>query len=380
MKRIFVQLGVAGLSVLSFSLCFAGSKDTVYSLEHAQYFNYRTKGSFYIQAASFSNKSNASRYQHLLQSQTRYSVTISHKKNFYVVLIGPMNSAFELRKTAEALLHVTGRKVSVSKNTTNKAINSTFIGKIQHNPASAPSSGVAVSVGIKSPTPPVMHANAKWFVAVAGGAEFPMAKGNIYVNNGSSFPPPYDTDIYSTNQSASVLTNLSAGRRWEREGKWLPAYSLGLVYQHSFLGNTSGTVTQYSLPEFTNYNYTWKLSSEILLVSAKVNLYVQKQFSPYVTVGLGRAFNHSKYSETALPEVTPRSAPGFSGTSIKFAYNAGAGLDFQASSHLIINVGYLYQNLGDISGPGIGTWSGTSLGLKSYGQNEALVGITFLCD
>ena len=226
----------------------------------------------------------------------------------------------------------------------------------------------------------IEYAGANWFVTVGAGAEFPLANGNMYVNNGSFFPPPYDTDIYSTNQSTSALVNLSAGRRWERQSNWFPAFSLGLFYQHSFLDNVAGTITQYSLPQFTNYTYNWNLSSDILLASAKVNLYAQNRFSPYVTVGLGGAFNHSNYNETALPGVTPRTSPGFSGTSNQFAYNAGAGLDFRASNHLIVTLGYLYQNLGDISGQGNATWSGNSLRLGSYGLNEVLAGVTYLFD
>ena len=331
MKWFFVRLGIAVLSIVSFPPCFAQSTKTLYGLEYAQDFNSQDKGSFYIQAASFSHQFNADRYQQLLQSRTMYPVKVSHQKNVHIVLIGPIHSSLELRKTANSLIQLS------IKNTTHTQSTS----KIQNNHISAQSNEVIPAVMIKSSFTPALSTSANWFVGVGAGAEFSSSQGNIYVNNGSFFPPPYKTDVYSTKQPTSGLVNFSAGRRWEHLSQWFPSYSLGLLYQHSFLRNVRGTVTQYSLPQLSNYNYNWKLSSDILLASAKVNLYAKNQFSPYITVGLGGAFTHSNYNETALSGVTPRTSPGFSGTSRQFAYNAGAGLDFRASNHLIINFAYL---------------------------------------
>lgn len=380
MKCFFVRIGITFLSMISFSPCFANSEKIVYGLERAQDFNARTKGDFYIQVGSFSHMSNAFRSQKLLQSRTMRPVKISHKRNLYIVLIGPIHSVFELRKTANDLLHVPTKQSLARKNPTKKTTYAQSTDKKQGHTRSALSSESVPSAAIISPVTPVSHSNANWFMAIGSGAEFPLASANMYVKNGSFYPPPFDTDIYSATQnaSASALLNATVGRRWTRESKWFPAYSLGLFYQHSFTGNAGGTVTQYSDPEFTNYNYHWNPSSDILLASIKLNLYDKNQFSPYVTAGLGGAFNQSHYNETALPDVTPRISPDFSGSSNQFAYNAGAGLDFRATNHLIINVGYLYQNLGNISGKGKGTWSSTSLNIGSYGLNEVVVGGTYL--
>lgn len=231
-------------------------------------------------------------------------------------------------------------------------------------------------------TVPVLNPNATtaWLIAAAAGADFPFARDNIYANNGSSMPSPYDRDTFTVKQDSNALLAFFAGRRWEQPGQWLPAASLALMYQHRFAGDAWGVISQNSLSEFTNYCYKWALSSDVLIASAKMNLYTKNHISPYVTGGLGVAFNHASYQESALSGVTPRISPDFSGNRNQLAYNFGAGLDFRATKQVIINLGYLYQNLGGMPAQGKGSWAGASLTLNSYATNEVLAGVTYLIE
>lgn len=375
----WVWFSVSALSAIVFSSCFANSVKIVYGFEQAKNYNSHINGSFYIHAAAFSDKANADHYQKLLQPRIPHSVKISHKNKLYIVLIGPINTLGELRKTGMILLNGSRKKVSVSTNRIKNTKKVQFTNKKQYNKMRAqPSKDIASENEQPLPFSAEPKSNANWFVAVNSGAGFSMIENKMYVDNGSFFSSPHDKDIYTVKSPTSALVNFSIGRRWECLDKWFSAISLGLFYQHSFLGNVNGTVIQYSLPEFTNYNYSWNLSSDILLVSSKLNLFGNNRFLPYITAGLGGAFNHSNYSETALTGVTPRVSPNFSGTSNQFAYNAGAGLDFRASYHLIFSAGYLYQNIGNLSGQGKKTWSHTSLGLNSYELNEVLAGVTYI--
>ena len=368
MKWILVRLSVVILFVINCSPIFAGSTKTVFGLKYEQHFNPREVGTFYIQVAAFSHPSNAYRFQHNLQTRTKHPVIITHKKILYIVLVGPLQSAYELRKTANSLLEKTPH-AALTYQTPSKP-----------KPRSTQSKSPLPYVKRTTAISPTLNTTANWFLTLGGGAAFSLSKANINVDNGFTYPPPYNIDIYSTQSATSAILNLSVGRRWERARKWFPAYSLGLFYQHNFNGNVKGTLTQNSDPEALNYNYHWNISSDILLASAKLNLFTQKKFSPYVMAGLGGTWNHSNYNETALAGVTPRVSPDFSGTKGHFAYNAGGGIDFQASKRIIINAGYLYQSLGNISGNGRGTWAGTSLDLGSNAANEVLLGITYLFD
>ncbi|CAM2995595.1 Opacity protein and related surface antigens [Legionella steigerwaltii] len=235
---------------------------------------------------------------------------------------------------------------------------------------------------IKNTVPPsIFNTQSSWFIALGGGAQFPELHSQMKVNNGSGFPSPFDFDRYSiTNDNGGVIA-ASAGRRWQNNNFWFPSYSLSVFWQYFFKTHIRGEITQYSLPEFTNYNYNLDFTSNLLLASGKINLFRYVIFSPYVNGGIGSSFNNvSNYREEAFSGVTPRVSPGFrdSNTS-EFAYNVGAGIDVQFFPQLIFSVGYIYQDLGPISsGNGINTWAEQSLNPGSYRSNEVLVTATYL--
>ncbi|PWY56333.1 hypothetical protein DGG96_03090 [Legionella qingyii] len=227
----------------------------------------------------------------------------------------------------------------------------------------------------------ISNAQGNWFTSLGGGAQFPELNSHTKVNNGSGFPAPYGADRYSiTNDNGGVIA-ASMGRRWHNDSIWFPSYSLSIFWQYFFKTHISGEITQYSLPQFTNYNYNLDFTSNLLLASGKINLMRYGIFSPYINGGIGTSFNNiSNYSETAFAGVTPRVSAGYrnSNTS-EFAYNVGAGVDVQILPQLFLSVGYIYQDLGPLSsGHGVNAWTGESLNLGSYRSNEVLITATYL--
>ena len=369
MKRNFYCLSIAVFSIFSYSPCFAHSPQIVYGLEQAKHFNSPTKNrDVYIQIASFTKPSNATRYQNILKSKTKLDVNISHKEKTYAVLIGPLRSSSEIRSAA---IHLLGS----SKEPVIKTPPPHVIAPVIH--AEKPPQIVAPM----STNHPPMPSSAHWFVSAGSAEQFPLSSDNMRVNNNSGFPEPYNQDTYSLNHSNGAVVALSAGRRWERDYQWLPAYSVGIAWQHFFNSRMNGTVMQYSDPAFLNYDYSWNVQSDMLLASAKLNLVQYQKLSPYINGGIGGAFNQtSGYSETPLAGVTPRDTPGFTNNSSnQFAYQVGAGLDLQASKNVIFSLGYNYQNVGNLSsGPGVGTWANQSLGSGSFGSREVLAQVNYL--
>ena len=220
-----------------------------------------------------------------------------------------------------------------------------------------------------------------WFVAIGGGAQQIKPDATLIVENGSGFPAPYNLDQYSTNKKNAAQLALEAGYHWSNNQFWFPAYQIGLRYHALFPANIGGQVTQYSLGEFTNYDYSWKLSSNVLLASAKLDLLSCYQLQPYFRGGVGLAINRaSSYSETALANVTPRISPAFANDNeYSFAYNLGVGLDWAASQNIQINAGYDYLNMGSMqSGDGQDTWSGTALHAGGYDSHMVYLGLTYL--
>jgi opacity protein-like surface antigen len=119
----------------------------------------------------------------------------------------------------------------------------------------------------------------------------------------------------------------------------------------------------------------------VLMIATKLNLIQFNQISPYVTGGVGVAFNRgANYSETALENVTPRVSPAFDNhTNTKFTYSVGAGLDWQVSPKLILSLGYQFQDLGSVSsGTGTGLWAGDALRSGSYRSSSVLFSTSYL--
>lgn len=228
------------------------------------------------------------------------------------------------------------------------------------------------------------HAPGTWYVSADIGAAWSDANGSMTVNNGSNFPPPANVDLYSiASGDARALLGISAGYRWQRNEQTLPSYSLALRYQHLFTQPIKGTIDQYSLPQFNNYSYSWGIEADVISLYSKIDLMNYKNLMPYVDVGLGVSFNQSTtYQETAFVNVTPRISPAFvSHTRAQFAYNVGAGLDYQIRPQVIVSLGYEYQSFGRVSsGSGQTTWSGTYLNLGNSATNTLLFGATYLFD
>lgn len=325
----------------------------IYSIDNAQHFQGQPDQKVYIQAESFLNESNAVQYQNSLQAKIAYPVNIVHRTKFYSVMIGPLSAA-EAKSISKMMLTV---KETDPKN------NNPYKGSVD-------------KVNNQQ-----YFSVSDWFAAIDAGVGFPQFKSNMYVDNGSGAPAPYNEDMYSTNKITQPVIGFTLGHRWTRENEWLPAVFVGLRYQYLSKIDVGNKVTQYSDPDFTNYSYNLGVNSNVVLAFAKADLFQYAMISPYIDGGLGVAFNTmNAYTENALTGVTPRTSPGFSGmTTSHFAYSAGLGLDVKLSKQFILSAGYEYLNVGDVtSGKGTDAWSSQTLSLGTYHTNQILLSMTYL--
>lgn len=340
MKRTSLKATMLCLLIFSSLPSFSDTNKIVYGLKAAQHLQSTAEKDIYIQVGSFFNLLNAQNRQEYIQSKINYPVEITNKKTFYSIRIGPIHSAEKVRAVASML----------SKE--------------------------------KSTPQSIQPTQSNWFAFAAIGGQGPQFDSAMHVNNGSSFAAPYNQDEYTVNHdNFQPMVAVFAGKRWQRDSAWLPAYSIGARYESLFTTTVHGSISQYTLPEFKNYDYSWNIVSNLLFASAKVNLYQYKRFLPYITAGLGGAFNRmSNYEEKALPGVTPRFTPGFQDRSqTQLAYHLGAGLDVQLTQGMLVSLAYQYMNLGQIkSGYGTNTWSNQLLDLGSYRSNGLFLGATYV--
>jgi len=226
-----------------------------------------------------------------------------------------------------------------------------------------------------------IYPKGNWIVSAGVGASYPSFGSSMTIGNNSGAPAPYNMDVYTTKSRTQPITALSVGYRWVRDQQWLPAFSLNASYQHLFSRNVGSQVIQYSDPEFTNYNYDWEVSSDILMALLKANIFEYHGVSPYVLGGVGAAFNRaSNYSEGALSGVTARTNPAFGvNTMTNYAYRIGAGLEYQIDPQVLISMEYQFQSIGNITSDyGTQAWSGQYLNLGSYQSNAFLLTVTYL--
>ena len=392
MKWIYPRSAiVVCLSVLSAPSFSRQSATLVYGLANAQHFSAKHSGAFTIQVGSFSNKNNALRLQSGLRAKTKKPVNLLLKNGHYIVTVGPVSTAEAVRTLGRDLNNVSAKVPVKTRSAHHARVNSP--NKIK--PARIMVKAVAPKPTIAYHAAPAlqkertsrpfvakaMPRQANWYAGLGVGGQFPTLNSSMTVKNGSDYPAPLNVDLYSTNNDSQAFLGISAGRRWQNESVWLPALSVGVLYEHFFANNAGGTITQYSLPEFTNYTYKWNVSSNDVLATAKLNLFRYEKWSPFINGGLGLAFNTtSGFNETALAGVTARVSPGFaSNTSDQFAYNVGAGLDYQVAPQWLISLGYLYQDLGHVSsGQGAQTWSADSLSLGAFRSNDVFASVTYL--
>lgn len=225
--------------------------------------------------------------------------------------------------------------------------------------------------------------NTPWFVGIEVGALWPNTPSVMTVANGSNYPSPYNVDRYSADLGSDAALSAMLGYQWHRQTEWIPAYTLALRYQHLMANDLAGEITQYSSPEFLNYDYRWNVHSDLLSLYSKIDIHQYGDFTPFVDLGLGLALNHSgRYQETAKAGVTPRISPAYqSHSQSEFAYNLGFGIDYALAAQWRVSVSYDYQNLGRFqSANGVSTWSAERLNMGEYKANTLSAGVTYYFD
>jgi opacity protein-like surface antigen len=224
----------------------------------------------------------------------------------------------------------------------------------------------------------VMNKNS-WFVgAGAGNSWLDLTKSTTTVPNGSSFPSPFDVDSFTVNNpSSQAQAQLNLGYRWHEDRKFIPYYSLFGQYRHYFNTNIRGSVDQYSLPEFENYNYRLKYKADLFTINGKINLIEYKKILPYLSAGVGVIYNHFNYNETATDNVTPRISPDYSGNSSSTVLTLGAGIDYKLTDNVWATLGYEYVAQSALkSSNGGGSWSTTSLNFGHASMNTLFLNIS----
>ncbi|VEB32304.1 Opacity protein and related surface antigens [Legionella sainthelensi] len=381
-KKFFLTTSLVAALNFGGGLSYAGT--TIWGLSNVPKVNSKSSAPYTVYLGSYASQKNARKMQSKLQAKG-YNSKIKRKKSFYVVYVGPFKTLQAVHQLASTT-HNHPQATSIT-HTQSSSIDASATKSAHHHEKQVeqvPSSTQYVLKNgahheIKCKDCQLEHN--QWFVQLQGGAIFPLNPGSILVGNGSNFPAPANVDRYSTNQSSQGTIALTIGNRIATQSSLINHYTLSGRLQYVFEGDVGNNIMQYSLPEFLNYSYDWKLSTLALTADTKLNLFNFSKFSPYVNGGLGVSFNEARaFNETAFPGITPRVSPAYTNhTLTQFTYHVGAGLDFLFVPNWLFSAGYEFESFGDFSsGKGRSTWAGESLRLNSYQTNTLLFGVTYL--
>ncbi len=140
------------------------------------------------------------------------------------------------------------------------------------------------------------------------------------------------------------------GAEWAHV-KYMPALLLQTGLEYTYLGNTSlsGSDSVGIQPNTaTFYDYRYTLKSQQLLGVVKLLSFPEKRWHPYVSAGVGAAFNTMKQfgavtDETDSINLTPSFADN---NSAQFSYALGAGIDTVLTNHARLALGYRFTDIG----------------------------------
>lgn len=112
----------------------------------------------------------------------------------------------------------------------------------------------------------------------------------------------------------------------------------------------SGSIWQFALPEYNNFDYQYKISHRRLLAKTKLLTTSNTAIRPYVSGNIGIAFNKAKTYEEfpKIPEASPMT-PFENKQSNTFTYGIGAGTDLTINEHSRVGLGYEFDDLGKVS-------------------------------
>lgn len=123
-----------------------------------------------------------------------------------------------------------------------------------------------------------------------------------------------------------------------------------LAYYHYGTYSRAGQVTQGADAASSDvFPYQYQYSIQQLLVETKVLSTLLNFIHPYAQLGLGLSMNRAKNYNVMIPDFLTFSPVYGNNSQNTFAYNLGAGLDIDMTSHLRAGIGYLFADSGKVS-------------------------------
>jgi opacity protein-like surface antigen len=155
---------------------------------------------------------------------------------------------------------------------------------------------------------------------------------------------------YAANGShfSQILWGGFMGTEFPVYPQWDLAVGVG-YYQPSNFSSGNGVLTQgIDARSSDQYIYSYKAKSQQLLAEVKLLWSAQERFHPYISAGLGAAFNRAYGYTTNVPPFVTFTPEFTSHSTTAFSYSLGAGVDMDIHKNWRVGVGYRFSDLGKV--------------------------------
>ena len=215
-------------------------------------------------------------------------------------------------------------------------------------------------------------------ITISGGGAF-----SDDVGRSVTFPVIDDSTYAYTadkDSESSDLFGIFGGVEFPLYQAW--SMQLGLGYYQTDFDASGALVQGPDALSADTYQYKYSIKSEQVLVESKFlmnNFY--RGLHPYLSAGLGAAFNKSKDYSVNNPTFLTFSPLFRANTETSFTYNVGFGIDFDIPKYWRVGVGYRFTDLGK-SSLGVGridtTAIGSTLRQSHLYAHEVMAQLTFI--
>jgi opacity protein-like surface antigen len=230
---------------------------------------------------------------------------------------------------------------------------------------------------------PSWWATKSWhpFGAIGGGADYTSNLGysqNFPINN----PTTDEFYNYTAHQQGQTVAffDFLLGAEWHPYQDWF--FELGADYNQTTSLTANGTFVQGAdVQSENNYNYSFNAISRQILAEGKLLYTIADTYHPYLTLGLGAAFNNAYSYTTNVPPNLTFTRQYADHTSKNFSYAVGFGLDMDITPDFRFGIGYRFADVGQVQlgNASIDTTSvnGTLSQMHLY-NNQVLAQITYV--
>lgn len=124
-------------------------------------------------------------------------------------------------------------------------------------------------------------------------------------------------------------------------------FQLGMTSYFNTEVNATGHVWEFSLPEFDNFIYHYRIQSSRIMLSSKLMTTIPTKIHPYLNAELGMGFNQARgFAQDRLVADSVPMIPFNDHVEQSLSWALGVGFDIEINSKARIGLGYQFANLG----------------------------------